>query len=475
MQLDWTATATPGVTLAKVAKPWRTAEATPGRDTASLVVAEKLLSDEVLSAARSEIARLSFDRDADSVDSCPTFEVSWVREGKYHHAGLARVFRRTIEEKLTPLLQAMPDLHGLADGDGLVLCDALVRTYDEGQRRVHPAHYDSQAKVTAVLEIDMGCGGFSGPGFYVQPDAHVSSRQAVTLTAGDVCAHSFDLQHGVEVSSGRRCSVVLWYVDSAASCANGQRPWYDAAAAAGDADAQYSLACHLLADDAARARKLMRAAAVQGHFMAQNALGVLLMHAEMEARKVGDHAGLVGSYGGAGEELYESAVYLEAERWIRASADRGYHQAMVNLHTRRMLQGGRAAEALGWLSQAAEQRADPATMHTLAAAHREGDNGCESPDLATARLWFEEAANLGHPPSQLEMGRLGGPDVERWLLLASEHGVGEASATLALRFVRQGEAAKLVELLGRCWGRLWHGSSKRGAAALPNIPLMAGV
>ena len=37
--------------------------------------------------------------------------------------------------------------------DELVLCEALVRTYDEGQRRVHPAHYDGDALVTAVLEL----------------------------------------------------------------------------------------------------------------------------------------------------------------------------------------------------------------------------------------------------------------------------------------------------------------------------------
>lgn len=207
-QLAWTKT--PGLSFAKVAKPWRTAAATPGREAASVVIAARLFTDEVLLAACAEIASLQFDRDPDSVDASPTFEVSWVRGGKYCHAGLARVFRSSVEEKLTPLLRSIRRLHGMEDSSELVLCDALVRTYDEGQRRVHPAHYDSQALVTAVLEIDMGCGGFDGPGFYVQPDAHVSSRVPVALSAGDVIAHSFDLQHGVEVRAGRRCSVVFW-------------------------------------------------------------------------------------------------------------------------------------------------------------------------------------------------------------------------------------------------------------------------
>ncbi len=456
-----------------VAKPWRTAAATPGREAASLVIAERLFTEEVLLAARAEVATLQFDRDADSVDNSPTFEVSWVRGGKYRHAGLARVFRSTIEEKLTPLLRSIQRLHGMENSADLVLCDALVRTYEEGQRRVHPAHYDSQALVTAVLEIDMGCGGFEGPGFYVQPDAHVSSRVPVALSSGDVIAHSFDLQHGVEVSVGRRCSVVFWYVDSAASCTNGQRPWYDAAAASGDADAQFNLACQLLQDDSTRARQLMRAAAVQGHFMAQNALGLLLIQDDIESRGVTDHVSLVASYGG-GESLYESPAYLESERWIRASADRGYYRAMLNLHARRMQQGGRPAEALAWLTKAAEQRADPASMHMLAMALRDGDNGCVTADWEAGHRWLEEAANLGHPPSQLEMSRHDGPEVEKWLLVSSEHGMGEASRALALRYVKQGEMSQLMHLIGRCWRRLWQSSSKVGAAALPNIPLSSG-
>ena len=91
-------------------------------------------------------------------------------------------------------------------------------------------------------------------------------------------------------------------------------------------------------------------------------------------------------------------------------------------------------------------------MNTLAVAHREGDNGCEVRDLATARLWFEGAANQGHPPSQLEMSRLGGPDIEKWLLLASEHGVGDARA--AVREAGRGGKARRTAR-ARCWGRLW--------------------
>jgi TPR repeat protein len=482
LKLAWTRLQLPGLSaaasVAAIPKPWRTPDATPGCEAASLVMAEKLIGDDVLAAAREEISKLQFDRDADSVDGSPTFEVSWVREGKFCHAGLTHVFKQTIEDKLTPLIQSVPHLHGLADGTTLVLCDALVRTYDEGHRRQHPAHYDSQALVTAVFEIDMGCGGFDGPGFYVQPDAHVSSRLPIAMSSGDVIAHSFDLQHGVEVHAGRRCSVVFWFADSADSCASGRQPWYETAAARGDADAQYNLACQLLSTDEARAQALMRASAVQGHFVAQLAFGVMLMNFEMAARGATDHEGLLRSFFSTeGEEtnLFESPVYLESERWIRASADRGYYRAMIQLHARRMQQGGHAVEALAWLTMAAEQRADAPTMHALAAAHRDGDNGCAVVDLETARRWFTAAANQGHPESQLEMGKLGGPDSERWLTLASEHGMSEASRALALRYAMHGEALKLMRLIGQCWRRLRWSSSKVSAAALPSVPLMGGV
>lgn len=83
-----------------------------------------------------------------------------------------------------------------------MLCEALVRYYEDGRRRVHPAHFDADALVTAVFEVSPP-DGFEG-GFYVQPGAHVSSRLPVRLEAGEVIAHSFDLQHGVEVPFSAR-------------------------------------------------------------------------------------------------------------------------------------------------------------------------------------------------------------------------------------------------------------------------------
>ena len=55
----------------------------------------------------------------------------------------------------SPLLRRSPlGCAATAAGGDLVLCEALVRVYEEGARRVHPAHYDADALVTAVLELD---------------------------------------------------------------------------------------------------------------------------------------------------------------------------------------------------------------------------------------------------------------------------------------------------------------------------------
>lgn len=222
-QLEWRrvpTTAEPGcgaIWSAEVPKLWkRDANISPADDRgAHIVLAEQLFPPEVMREARRLITTtLEFDRDADSVDNSPTFELTWVREGRCRHAELGRLFLPSVEERLVPLLRSSA-LRPC--GGPLVLCEALVRSYDEGQRRVHPAHFDADALVTAVVEVDTspegadaspGGGadgstegaarpegrGFEGQGFYVQPGAHVTSRLPVVMAPGDVVAHSFDLQ-----------------------------------------------------------------------------------------------------------------------------------------------------------------------------------------------------------------------------------------------------------------------------------------
>ena len=131
----------------------------------------------------------------------------------------------------------------------------------------------------------------------------------------------------------QRVSVIMWLTDSVPSCLDKTRPWYAAAAAAGDADAQYNLAKDLLRPDegggtppdAPRARELLQLAAAQGHFVAQNDLGALLLE-------------------GAAGVARDAA---EAERWIGASAAQGFYRALDNMALVCEQRGDEAA-ALRW-------------------------------------------------------------------------------------------------------------------------------
>ena len=469
------------VRVTTIPKPWLRHKpgdfAKPSGST--LVVAEQLFPREVMAeASRLVMATdasgrpvLQLDQDADSVDGAPTYEVAWVRNGCYTNKQLADIFRPSVETRLLPLIRRLPELHGMSDADGrrLVLCEALLRMYREGERRVVPAHYDSDALVTAVVEIDcsssaaasqpeggLRASGFNGPGFYVQEGAHVSSRRPVRLAPGDVAAHSYDLQHGVDVRAGQRCSVIFWFSDSAVSCASKARPWYERSAAEGDPDAQYNLGCLLLTAstaarpaDSARGLALLRDAAAQGHFVAQNRLAHELLSL------------------GRGAEAEAKAEAEAVELW-EASAVAGYHRAMQSLAGHHRAQGW-SAEALRWHTLAAEQRADPRVMFSLGELLYRGAEGQEA-NPAAARRWVREAAEMGQPDAQLLMGELA-PDaeVEGWLLKASQNGSVRATVKLGRLYVHGWQGAKLLSLVVTWWRRIRHTSSTQDAASLPQI------
>ena len=471
--LAWTRhTSPPEFALARVPKPWKRTAAGPD-DGALLLRADKLVPEHSLRAAKALLLdpSLNYDCDSDSVDGQPTFEIRWVASGQYTDQRLEAIFREVVEQRLVPLLEASP----LAGGASrpLVLCEALVRMYDENARRVHPAHYDGDALVTAVVELDTSDDddaaaradvphamrrppparqkGFAG-GFYVQPGADVASRLPIALEPGDVIAHSFDLQHGVAVSAGRRCSVIFWFVDTLAACADKSRPWYAAAAAAGDADAQYNRAKDLdrMGKDPRAAQALMRAAAGQGLPVAQNDLAAMLMAGR-------------GCAGGVPD-------VVEAERWLAAAASAGFYRAMYGLALLCGRCPGREEEALDWLQRAAEERADPDIMHRLGLAYRDG-YGAAVPNEASARSWLREAARMGHPASQYALGELllrerlravtagtstaeeaaASAEAEGWLRRASNQLHPDAALLLGRLYVSQRSAQGLLWLLS-IWG-----------------------
>lgn len=330
------------------------------------------------------------------------------------------------------------------------------------------------ATLTSTVDTAVGtaphaavASSYSGPGFYVQPGAHVSTRVPVPMAPGDVVAHSFDLQHGVEVHGGRRCSVIMWFTDSLASCASKEsRPWYHAAAEQGDADAQYNLGAQLdrARTDPKRALALLRAAAGQGHFMAQNDLASMLL----------------GGRGCPGAKVQAA----EAEAWLQESAAQGFFRAMLGLSQLYEERGDTATAAM-WLKAAAEQKADPDVAFQLGMAYlygplasgtidgsaaadavadghsdsrsdvnRGGSSGGSSDTAVEGRRLLTEAAEMGHPLAQSMLGQLliqlaegsGTPKLahahvddaqathaegERWLERATEQGCAEGCVALA--------------------------------------------
>ena len=445
--LRWEETGQTSVYRATIPRPWllqdvERQEEPASSDGAYLIRAHGLVTEEVMANSRRLLSQLEWDLDPDSVDGQPTFEIEWMNNGQYTHDGAEEVFKETVESRVVPMIRAsclMPP-----DSD-LVLCQALMRSYRDGQRLVHPAHFDGHALVTVVFEIDTSehtqdlpiARGFAGDGFYVQAGAHVSSRQPVQMRPGDVCAHSFDLQHGVDVSGGHRVSVILWFADSVESCEKKVQPWHRASAEAGNPDAQYNWGKTLVDQKwTQRGQSFMEAAAVQGHFMAQNDLGAM-------------------AYRGQGTETGKRDL-CEAERWYGQSAAQGFQKSMVGMSMVRTAQG-RPNEALEWLERAAEQRADPAVPFRLGKYLMEGTLSAKHVDVRRGRAWMSQAAGMGHSGAQASMalgvGEGGsGEGTAVWAKRAADQGNRDGASLLALQHLKQGNLVGLVRL-GVMWLR----------------------
>ena len=167
--LSWASRRPEPISYTRVPKPWKLGqrEADEG---ALMLHAPSVVAPEVLSEARKAIPCLHLDRDVDSVDGKPMFQVQFIEQGQWTHPLLQKVFQHTVETKVLPLLRSSLLLEGWAGGGDadahaqrLVLCEALLRVYAPGQRRVHPAHYDADALVTSMFEVDCGGGGGGAP------------------------------------------------------------------------------------------------------------------------------------------------------------------------------------------------------------------------------------------------------------------------------------------------------------------------
>ena len=242
------------------------------------------------------------------------------------------------------------------------------------------------------------------------------------------------------MTGGRRCSVIFWFTNTEEACRAKSRPWYKAAAAAGDADAQYNLGKDIAYDQPREGLELLRSASEQGHFVAQNDLGVMLMRGQ--------------GCPGAEPDL------VAAEYWFNAAAEQGFHRAMLSMGFL-CAERGQPAEALEWLQRAAEQRADPEVMFSLGMCYRDGRLTAEK-DLVKAREYLEGAATMGHPRAQLAMGQLVEAEAERemWLMRSAEQGNSQAMLSLARHYVREWRLLELGQFVGQSCRRAAHMSSK---------------
>lgn len=179
-----------------------------------------LLSHEEVAALHDAASRSnSFDSsEPDTVDKEATFSMNVLEDGESMPAAaeVAAIIAPIIEERLLPYVRAK---FGCADA---CIGDVLLRRYRPGERTTLNLHYDIQAFATAIIPLstqrDAACGspsaGYTG-GLFVQGGASASSRRLVRFPAlGDVLVHQFDLMHGVEVESGARYALAVWFYGS---------------------------------------------------------------------------------------------------------------------------------------------------------------------------------------------------------------------------------------------------------------------
>merc|ERR1719316_2548226 len=95
-------------------------------------------------------------------------------------------------------------------------------------------HHDESYYISAEVGLDVQGLKYDG-GLYVEDDA---GRQVIPLKTGDALFHQFDLAHGVDVTDGRRTSLLVQFQDTR-DCVVDYTHWYRKAAKKGDPIAQY--------------------------------------------------------------------------------------------------------------------------------------------------------------------------------------------------------------------------------------------
>jgi hypothetical protein len=256
---------------------------------AELHVLPALLSPELTQDIIKQLPQ-HVNTDPDSVDALPTFEFPIESfqlpslldtDGEYGQAraALREVTAAPIADVILPYVRAKYNCPRCK------VCTSMLRRYLPGERRRHPAHFDTQAYVTVVVSLsafgeDFGGGlyvrrGGSGPGGLGEGGAYLPLGQ------GDAVAHQFDVEHGVEVvGGGERYSWILWMQDEDICASGGKATWHEQAASSGDPVAMYNLGNTMTSDPmdgeaVARAHSWFVRAAEGGYAAAMYSAGVM--------------------------------------------------------------------------------------------------------------------------------------------------------------------------------------------------------
>jgi len=370
--------------------------------------------DRVMDAAT--IPSAEFDMEGDTVDDEAVCLRRIVDDGSTVDDALYAAVAPLLEERLLPYVRAKYDCPTAC------VADVLVRRYLPSERRRLAVHFDVSSFATAIVSLS-AADDYEG-GLYVQATPGVASRRFVPLQAGDGLVHQYDTMHGVQVRSGCRFSLVVWFSDSPASLGSGRAPWVERAARRGNVEAMFVLAGFHergnfgYAADARLAMVWLLQAAERGQPLAQLQLAQMLVADEVSAADADEiarrvlhtdraaapaatlaAAGGVAANGSEGNAAAEGIVAAEeavaVERKLRLAAElnrrvAAYGHPMAQYLLGRAYLRGEGVEvdvtaAEAWLRRAAAQGADSLE------------------DEVVAARWAEEALEELHSPAEASL------------------------------------------------------------------------
>ena len=217
------------------------------RGVSKLYKLSKIVTLEEVSTIRRLVKTAEFDRDPDSVDGMPTYELyiespdinknknnmkldHLDKRKKLRHK-LREIMRPIVEERINPYVRSVYS----KNNDPARICTpcySFIRRYKKHERRSHETHRDGHAFVTVVISLADYKTEYRG-GLYVATADRYKSM--IALNRGDGVVHQHDLLHGVKVynnNHGERWSWIIWYKDSV-NCTDFSNEWFTEKAAQG--------------------------------------------------------------------------------------------------------------------------------------------------------------------------------------------------------------------------------------------------